>query len=247
MTAALAPSPLLETATAAAAVAIHRLGKTIDQRPILRGINLDVSAGQAVAIVGANGAGKSTLLRILATLTPPTEGSVELFGQPLDKGGSAIRRRIGLISHQSLLYRDLTARENLEFFSKLFGVANPKARAMTLLDVVGLADRANDLVRTFSRGMTQRVSIARALVHRPELILADEPFAGLDVASVDVVARIINQLREIGRTVLLVDHDIQRSLELTDRVVVLRGGRVVIDRATHEVDAGEIAAEVSRS
>src|SRR5581483_6063615 len=123
-------------------------------------------------ILGVNGAGKTTLLKMLSTLSQPTSGQLNLFGFGLPKHAAKARAKLGLISHQSMLYRDLTARENLELFARLYGVANPRKRATELLEIVGLPTRADDPVKTFSRGMTQRVSIARALVHEPELILA---------------------------------------------------------------------------
>jgi heme exporter protein A len=236
--------PRIATTLAVQAICLH---KSIDDRPILCGIDLAITPGESVAVLGANGAGKSTLLKILATLTGPSSGEVRLFGTPLRNAPASLRAKLGLISHQSLLYRDLTARENLEFFGKLYGVKEPAIRAIELLQRVGLAERADDVVKTFSRGMTQRVAIMRALVHRPQLLLADEPFAGLDVASAAAVEDLFDQLRAAGRTVLLVDHDIDRSLRICQRVVVLRGGRVGLDRATSEVTAEQIEAEMNPS
>jgi len=229
----------------APAVQIVDLCKSIDERPILRGVDLSINPGESVAILGANGAGKSTLLKILATLTSATAGEARLFGVSLRNAPASLRAKIGLISHQSLLYRDLTARENLQFFAKLYGIPDPATRAINLLSLVGLGDRADDAVKTFSRGMTQRVAIARALVHRPQLLLADEPFAGLDVASVAAVEELFDQLHAAGRTVLVVDHDIERSLRICQRIIVLRGGRVALDKAAGDTSAAEIEAEMS--
>ena len=241
-----------ETAAAAAAAASEaasvirtlNVDKSIDGRTILRDVSINISAGQLVALLGANGTGKSTLLRILATLVPPSSGRVELFGQPATATSVELRRRIGLIGHQSMLYRDLSARENLEFFARLYDVADPSGRAKQMLDMIGLAERSTDPVRNFSRGMVQRVSIARALLHDPELILADEPFAGLDAPSIDALEQLLASLNDAGKTILLVNHDIEQSLRIADHAIVLRGGRVTIDQPTHRLYEREVLSEV---
>jgi heme exporter protein A len=168
-----------------------------------------------------------------------------LFGARLGRDVTAVRSRIGLIAHQTMLYRDLTARENLEFFGRLYGIRNPAGRARMLLEVIGLSGRADDPIKAFSRGMTQRVAIARALMHDPELLLADEPFDGLDAPSVEATEHLLAHLNRAGKTILLVNHDVRQSLRLTPRMVVLRGGRVVMDRATDGLDAAGVLAEVS--
>jgi len=197
-----------DSSSTAAPLVIHGigLGKTLDDRPVLNGIDLSVAAGEYVVILGVNGAGKSTLLKMLATLSTPTSGELRLFGLAVPKHASAARARLGLIGHQSMLYRDLTARENLELFARLYGVRNPKERAEELLNVVGLSTRSDDPVKVFSRGMTQRVSIARALVHEPDLILADEPFAGLDVPGAAAVEQLLADLHRAGKTIITVNH-----------------------------------------
>jgi heme exporter protein A len=233
----------VETAAAVPVSAIG-LSKVIDGRPILRDVNLEVSAGEFVAVLGANGAGKSTLLKVIATLTGASSGELRLFGRRVTRDSAALRARIGLIGHQSMLYRDLTARENLEFFGRLYGVAKPVERAARLLEVVGLADRADDAVKSFSRGMVQRVAIARALVHDPELMLADEPFDGLDAPSVAATEQLLTHLNAAGKTIVLVNHDISQSLQIAKRVVVLKQGRVSIDAAARTLDVATVLAEV---
>jgi heme exporter protein A len=228
----------------AAPVSALALGKLIDGRPILHDITLDVPAGEFLAILGANGAGKSTLLKVIATLTTASTGQLRLFGQRVTRDSAALRARIGLIGHQSMLYRDLTARENLEFFGRLYGVSNPPARARQLLEVVGLADRANDPVKSFSRGMVQRVAIARALVHDPQLMLADEPFDGLDAPSVAATESLLEHLNSLGKTIILVNHDIPQSLQLARRIVVLRRGTISIDAPARTLDIGTMLREV---
>jgi heme exporter protein A len=194
-----------------------------------------------VALLGANGAGKSTLLKILATLMPPSEGLIELFGEPLTRNAVEARRRIGLIGHQPMLYRDLSAHENLRFFAALYDLREPEKRVDRMLRMVGLIDRANDPVKNFSRGMTQRISIARALLHDPQLILADEPFAGLDAPSISSLEDLLGRLHDAGRTIVVVNHDIIR---LSERAIVLRQGRIVLDQPTHRLYAREVLSEV---
>ena len=234
------------SSSAAAIVQAAGLGKRIDERPILRNLSFQVEAGQCVAVLGANGAGKSTLLRVLATLTSHDAGELLLFGRPVRREAASLRGRIGLIGHQAMLYRDLSARENLEFFGRLYGVAAVRDRAAELLATVGLSDRADDAVKSFSRGMTQRVAIARALMHDPQLILADEPFAGLDTPSSAALEKLLAMLHGQGRTILLVNHDIEQSLRIAQRVIVLRAGQMALDAPSQRLTAAAVVAEVSR-
>jgi heme exporter protein A len=235
-----------DTGAAPAAIAVRAvgLGKAIDTRAILQDIDLEVRAGEFVAVLGANGAGKSTLLRLLATLTHATTGELNLFGRRVTGDCRELRARIGLIGHQSMLYRDLTARENLEFFGRLYGVPNPAGRAARLLEVMGLGDRADDPVKSFSRGMVQRVAIARALVHDPEMILADEPFDGLDAPSAAATEELLERLHQCGKTIVLVNHDIAQSLRVARRVIVLSRGRILLDAAPRTLDVAGVLAEV---
>jgi len=227
------------------AIAACGLGKALDDRQILREINLRVAAGEYIGLLGANGAGKTTLLKILATLMPPSQGEVCLFGQKLSPSNVAVRARIGLIGHQPMLYRDLSARENLTFFARLYAVNDAPARVDRMLRMVGLADRADDPVKNFSRGMVQRLSIARALLHEPWLILADEPFAGLDAPSIQSLEQLLQRLNAAGRTIVMVNHDIEQTLRLAERAIVLREGRIVLDQQTHRLYAREVLSEVS--
>lgn len=205
------------------------LGKWIDGREVLRAIDLEIQAGECVALLGSNGAGKTTLLRIGATLTPPSSGRLELFGRAVGRDSAAARARIGLVGHQLMLYRGLTVRENLELFARLYGVERPAERANELIALVGLEGRGEDAVRALSRGMAQRAAIARALVHEPDLLLADEPFTGLDAASAGVLERVLGAAGERGRAVLFATHDVGQALRLADRVVVLGAGAKVLD------------------
>jgi len=225
-------------------VGARGLGKTVDRRIVLHDVNLRIRAGEYIAILGTNGAGKTTLLKLLATLTTPTTGQLQLFGNDAMRTPSAIRRRIGLIDHQLLLYRDLSAIENLEFYAGLYGLDEPTKRAEEMLHRFNLLDRADDPVKSFSRGMSQRLAIGRALLHDPDLILADEPFAGLDAPSSEFLENAFQQIVTAGKTVVLVNHDIEQTLRLVDRVIVLRGGTIALDQPTHRLYLEEILAEV---
>ncbi len=223
------------------------LGLRIEERGILRAVGLEIAAGEFVALLGANGAGKSTLLKILATLVGATSGTLELFGIAVKGGlsggaGARIRGRIGLIGHQTMLYHDLSALENLEFFGRLYGVNNARGRALELLGELGLAGRARDAVKSFSRGMAQRVAIARALLHDPDLLLADEPFAGLDAPSAALLEKTLTGLHAKGKTIVLANHDLRQSLGLARRAVVLARGVKVLDAAAGDLDPEQVLA-----
>jgi len=203
----------------------------------LRQVSLAVPAGQFVALCGPNGAGKTTLVKVLATLLQPSAGRVTIAGLDIRRDARQVRAQIGLVSHASLLYEALTAKENLVFTGRLYGVANPAARAAELLAWLGLTPVADDPVRTFSRGMRQRLSIARALVHQPSLLLLDEPFTGLDQPATAILRDWLATWRAEGRTVLLATHDLETGLTLADRVLVLSRGRLVHDGTTAGVSA----------
>lgn len=202
-------------------VALEGLGRHFGERSALRGITLELGAGQTLAVLGRNGAGKSTLLRILATLLRPHSGSVRLFGEPLPRQAWAVRGRIGLLGHEPLLYRDLSGRENLTYHARLHRV--PAARVEEVLASVGMRQRGDDPVRSLSRGMVQRLTVARAVLHRPELLLLDEPRSNLDPAAGDLVEPLIG--RGAGITRVLTSHDPQAALAEADVVLALSGGR----------------------
>jgi heme exporter protein A len=234
------PSPMVIPAARAEAAC-----REIDGRAILRDLTFDIARGEFVALLGANGAGKSTLLKMLATLIAPTSGRLLVLGERCGPEAVALRARIGLIGHGAMVYRDLSPMENLVFFGRLYRISDPVRRAAELLDRLGLAHRAHDPVKTFSRGMLQRVSIARALMHEPEVLLADEPFAGLDAPSAACLQTTLRQLHAEGRTIILANHDIAQSLELARRVLVLRSGRLVVDERAAATDVPSLLREVS--
>jgi len=219
----------------------HSLTRSFGPRTALAGVDLSVSAGEFVTLVGPNGAGKTTLLRILATLTRPTSGSVRIAGLDPARAGEGVRRKIGFLSHRTLLYDDLTAEQNLRFAARMYDLADSSARIDQLLEQVGLATRRSDLVRTFSRGMQQRLSLARAVLHRPEVLLLDEPYTGLDPHAAQVLSDLLHQLAGEGCTILLTTHDLARGLELGQRVLVLARGRLVYDQPARAIDPATFA------
>jgi heme exporter protein A len=207
----------------AAAVAARGLEKRYGPVAALRGVDLELPAGSALAVLGPNGAGKTTLLRLLAGLSRPTQGSLWIEGVP---AGRATRARIGFVGHASLLYPALSARENLLFAARLYAVADPRARADALLRELALDDVATRPAGGFSRGMAQRLAIARALVHEPSILVLDEPFSGLDAASQAQLAARLRRMRETGHTLVLATHEVARACALADVALVLARGRV---------------------
>jgi heme exporter protein A len=232
-------------------VEVDAVGKAFGRAVILRDVTLAVAPGEAIALFGPNGAGKSTLLRVLATLMRPTSGTLRLFGEV--PAAAALRRRIGVVAHQSFLYPDLTARENLRFYARMYGLDVTDERADAWLARVSLTDAADRTVRLFSRGMEQRLALARGLMHDPELVLLDEPWSGLDAAAGDWLAGLLRELRAAGRTVIVATHDFQRGLGVATRAIVLHRGRLawetpvtaetlpVVDRMYREI-TGAVAA-----
>jgi heme exporter protein A len=205
------------------------LTKSFGPRVALAGVDLSIERGEFVTLMGPNGAGKTTLLRILATLARPTSGTVRIAGLDPTRDGITVRQRIGFLSHRTLLYEDLTAEQNLRFYARMYGLDDGPARVQDLLQRVGLATRHHDLVRTFSRGMQQRLALARAVLHRPHVLLLDEPYTGLDPLAAQVLTGLLTELTGEGCTILLTTHDLGRGLEVGRRVVVLARGRLVYD------------------
>ena len=218
------------------AIALDGLGRAYGERVVLRDVTLELPAGATLAVFGSNGAGKTTLLRILAGLLRPHAGAARVLGRALPKEGWAIRGRIGLLAHDPLLYRDLSARENLAYHARLFGVSFERAEG--LLERLGLALRADEPVRLLSRGMAQRVAVCRAVLHEPELLLLDEPLANLDPGAAEQVAPLIG--RASGATRVLISHDVESGLAEADLVLGLRDGRPAILRPAAEVTPDDV-------
>jgi len=223
-------------------ITIDNVVKQYGSQLVLRGASLQVDAGQFVTLVGANGAGKSTLLKMVATLSQPTSGSVTVGGWPLRSHAENVRQHLGLISHQSLLYPDLTAGENLHFFAKLYGIPDRNKRVQATLKRVGLSTRERDPVRTFSRGMVQRLTIARATLHEPDILLLDEPYTGLDQQASNVLDQLLQAEKSAGRTILMITHDLH-SLSFCDRVVMLHKGKIGREWDATAIDKEEIIAQ----
>jgi heme ABC exporter ATP-binding subunit CcmA len=215
------------------AIELADVGRAYGERVALAGVTLELDAGRTLAVFGANGAGKTTLLRILATLLRPHRGSVRVLGRELPREGWAVRGHVGFLGHEPLLYRDLTARENLRFHARLHGVA--AARIDTLLEAVGLERRGDEPVHTFSRGMVQRLAVCRAVLHEPELLLLDEPLAGLDPGAAAAVAPLL-----AGGTRVVISHDVEHGLAEADLVLGLRGGRAALLAPAAEVDVADV-------
>ncbi len=217
-------------------IEIADLVKTFGLLPVLKQINLTVERGEFVALLGPNGSGKSTLLRLLAGLSRPTAGIIRVGGWQLPQEASAVRHHIGLVSHKAHLYENLTAYENLKFFAKLYRIDDPEARIWQLLEQVGLKRRAYDIVRTFSRGMLQRLSIGRALLHRPDVLLFDEPYTGLDQAAAQILDQLLLDALDGTHTIIMTTHELDRAARLAGRAVILTRGRVGLDAPMAEVD-----------
>ena len=217
-------------------IVVRSLVKRFGFKTVLRGLDFEAQTGEFVALLGPNGAGKTTFLRILASLTSPSMGQVSLAGYRLPSQAAAVRRTLGVVSHQPLLYGDLTAEENLRFFGKLYSVPNLPARIDQILEQVGLLPRRRDLVRDFSRGMQQRLAIGRAILHDPEVLLFDEPHTGLDQDACDMLDRLLRDVAGHGRTVVMTSHDLARVEDLASRFDVLSNG--VITASVNRVEMG---------
>ena len=222
------------------ALQLDQVVRRYGEREALSGLSLSLQRGLTLAVLGANGAGKTTLLRLLATLLRPHEGKVEVLGRILPSEAWAVRGKIGLLGHEPLLYRELTARENLIFHARLHGVS--KDRVEQMLEAVGLASRAQEPVKMLSRGMLQRVAIARAVLHDPELLLLDEPRANLDPAASEVIEPLIGRGTDPAkpRTRVIVSHDPNSGIKEADVVLGLRDGRCDLLAPANEVDVDQV-------
>ena len=217
-------------------IEVRNLTKSFGPRVALAGVNLSVETGEFVTLVGPNGAGKTTLLRVLATLTRPTSGTVLITGLDPAQAGEEIRRQVGFFSHRTLLYEDLSAEQNLRFYARMYDVDQASARIQDLLKWVGLVARQHDPIRTFSRGMQQRLAVARAVLHRPQVLLLDEPYTGLDPQAAQALTDLLGELAGEECTILLTTHDLERGLAVGGRMVVLAQGRLVYDERREAIN-----------
>jgi heme exporter protein A len=208
----------------------------------LAGLNFSVAQGEFVALLGPNGAGKTTFLRILASLSRPTLGSVRIAGYHLPGQAASVRRRLGVVSHQPLLYGDLTAEENLRFYARMYSVLEAEQRIEQVLELVGLQSRRRDLVRTFSRGMQQRLAIGRAVLHDPEVMLFDEPHTGLDQDASVMLDSVLREVAARGRTVVMTSHDLARAGDLATRFDVLSRGVITASIHHSEIETNQLLA-----
>jgi heme exporter protein A len=208
----------------------RQITKSFGPRTALAGVDLSIGKGEVVTLLGPNGAGKTTLLRILATLSRPSSGTLRIQGLDPSQHGDQVRRGIGFLSHRTLLYDDLTAEQNLRFYAQMYDLPRNSGRLDELLEQVGLAARRHDLVQTFSRGMRQRLAVARSVLHRPQLLLLDEPYTGLDAQAVEVLTALLTDLAGDGCTILLTTHRLEHGLVTGHRVLVLHKGRIVYDQ-----------------
>lgn len=219
-------------------IIVKKLVKRFGPLTVLRELDLEVSSGEFVALLGPNGAGKTTLLRILATLSKPNSGLVQIASYKLPEQAVYVRKQLGVVSHLPMLYGDLTAEENLAFYSRLYDVA-PQRREQ-VLDLVGLSSRKNDLVRTYSRGMQQRLAIGRAILHSPRILLLDEPHTGLDQEAGEILDKVLREVALEGRTVIMTTHDLVRAAELATRLVVLSKGKIRTSLSKDQFESADL-------
>ena len=216
-------------------ITVKKLVKRFGLKVVLRGLDFSVQQGEFVALLGPNGAGKTTFLRILASLSRPSLGQVQVAGHQLPHEAAQVRAKLGVVSHMPLLYPDLTAEENLQFYASMYGVANSHSRVAEVLEMVGLENRRKDLVRTFSRGMQQRLAIGRAVIHNPEVMLFDEPYTGLDQDASEMLDEVLRSVAAEGRTVVMTSHDLVRAEDLATRFDILSRGVVAASATQKEL------------
>jgi len=216
-------------------IIVKKLVKRFGLKTVLRGVDFEVQPGEFVALLGPNGAGKTTFLRILASLSRPTLGEVNIAGYKLPNQASQVRSRLGVVSHLPLLYGDLTAEENLRFYGRMYGITALDALITEVLEMVGLEARRHDLVRTFSRGMQQRLTIGRAVLHDPDVVLFDEPYTGLDQDASSMLDEVLKTVAAKGRTVVMTSHDLVHAEDLATRFDILSHGVIAASASRKEL------------
>ena len=222
------------------AIVLRDITRRFGHLTALQNIDLAIQEGHTFALFGPNGAGKSTMLRLVATLGKPSSGNILVHNIDVGKNPETVRKNIGLISHQTLLYDDLTAPENLTFYGRMYGLQNLNQRIGEVLQAVGLDHRQKDRVRNFSRGMKQRLAIARAILHKPSILLLDEPFTGLDTSAQSMLSNMITDLKTEGHTIFLVTHDLGQGLSLADRFGILCRGKLTHEASTENMNESQL-------
>ncbi len=216
-------------------IIVKKLVKRFGLKTVLRGVDFEVQPGEFVALLGPNGAGKTTFLRIIASLSRPSLGDVRIAGYQLPNQAAEVRARLGVVSHLPLLYGDLTAEENLRFYARMYNISNYELRITEVLEMVGLETRRRDLVRTFSRGMQQRLAIGRAVLHDPDVMLFDEPYTGLDQDASSMLDDVLRTVAAQGRTVVMTSHDLARAEDLATRFDILSRGVIAASASRKEL------------
>ncbi|HEX6271243.1 MAG TPA: heme ABC exporter ATP-binding protein CcmA [Anaerolineales bacterium] len=216
-------------------ITTKKLVKRFGLKTVLRGVDFAVRPGEFVALLGPNGAGKTTFLRILASLSRPSLGEISIAGYKLPQEAAQVRARLGVVSHLPLLYGDLTAEENLRFYARMYNLPEIETRITEVLDMVGLDARRRDLVRTFSRGMQQRLAIGRAVLHDPDVVLFDEPYTGLDQDASSMLDDVLKTVAAKGRTVVMTSHDLARAEDLATRFDILSRGVISASASRKEL------------
>ncbi len=228
-------------------IEVRKLVKRFGLKTILKGLEFSAEPGEFVGLLGPNGAGKTTFLRILSSLSRPTMGMIRVAGFYLPQQAAGVRANLGVLSHQPLLYGDLTGEENLQFYGRMYAVENLDARIGEVLELVDLSKRGRDLVRTYSRGMAQRLAIARAVIHDPSILLLDEPYTGLDQDASSMLDTVLKQIAAQGRTVVMTSHDLARSEDLATRFDVLSRGKIIASARRDEIPKDGLLAFYRRS
>jgi heme exporter protein A len=235
------PSSSTILSTGAPIVEVDEVTRAFGSRMAVAGVTFSLAPGDCLAVFGPNGAGKTTLLRMLAGLLKPSSGGARLAGIPLP-GGSAVRSRVGLISHHTMLYEALSARENVAFAARLYGIPDSGGRVDDSLRRMSMLERSDAPVRLLSRGMQQRVSIARAMVHSPRVVLADEPYSGLDESGASALTALLKELRSAGTAIIIVTHNLAEGLSLASHAAVMQRGKFVRYDASDRIDSASYAA-----
>ena len=224
----------------------HNIKKSFDNRQVLRGISLEVPEGAFISLAGGNGAGKTTLMKILAKLMKPDTGSIAVFGTDIWGDSDAARRHIGFLSHQILMYNELNALENLRFTARLFGLKDYHSRIESVLKKLHLFHRQYDPVKTYSRGMQQRLALARAILHDPDILLLDEPFSGLDESGIDIFTEYIESFRTNNKSAILVSHNVEIGYHLSDELYILHRGEIGFHGKKSDISYHEYHSEYRR-